>query len=52
MKTDPPPADEEVFGRTAPCSVHLLHRVKIRADGSRSGCPMCEDAIQDLTRRK
>jgi hypothetical protein len=24
--------------------------VKVRADGSRTGCPMCENAIADLTR--
>lgn len=33
-----------------PCGVHPLHFVKIRANGSRSGCPMCESTIENLGR--
>ena len=36
--------------RTVPCGVHPLHSVKVRANGSRSGCPMCEMQIEDLCR--
>ena len=42
-------------GRTTelvPCSVHPLHTVRVRADGSRSGCSMCEANIEDLIRRR
>jgi hypothetical protein len=53
MKTnqDQEHVDEEAPTRTVPCSIHPLHRVKVRTDGSRSGCVMCEDAIADLTRK-
>ena len=33
-----------------PCGVHTLHFVKVRANGSRSGCPMCEMQIESLCR--
>lgn len=36
--------------RQVPCGVHPLHTVNVRRNGSRSGCPMCEMAIEDLTR--
>ena len=32
------------------CGVHPLHSVKVRANGSRSGCPMCEMQIESLCR--
>jgi hypothetical protein len=51
-KTNQQLADEEALTRTLPCGVHPQHHVKVRADGSRSGCPMCEDAIADLTRSR
>jgi hypothetical protein len=36
--------------RTVPCGVHPLHSVKVRTNGSRSGCPMCEMQIESLCR--
>lgn len=36
--------------RQLPCGVHPMHTVNVRANGSRSGCPMCEMTIEDLTR--
>lgn len=33
-----------------PCGVHPLHAVKVRVNGSRSGCPMCEMQIESLCR--
>lgn len=30
------------------CGVHPLHYVKVRANGSRSGCPMCEMQIESI----
>jgi hypothetical protein len=36
--------------REVPCGVHPLHFVKVRANGSRSGCPMCEIQIEDICR--
>jgi hypothetical protein len=36
--------------RVAPCGVHPLHLVKVRASGARSGCPMCAMQIEDLCR--
>jgi hypothetical protein len=33
-----------------PCGVHPLHFVKVRASGSRSGCPMCEMQIEAICR--
>jgi hypothetical protein len=33
-----------------PCGVHPLHEVKVRANGSRSGCPMCEMQIANICR--
>lgn len=36
--------------RQLPCGVHPLHTVNVRKNGSRSGCPMCAMAIEDLTR--
>ena len=36
--------------RTVACGTHPLHDVKVRANGARSGCPMCEMAIEDLCR--
>jgi hypothetical protein len=50
---DPPRVEEEhgnTIVRLVPCGVHPLHSVKIRANGSRSGCPMCEMQIEDLCR--
>ncbi|HSX22386.1 MAG TPA: hypothetical protein VLE97_06375 [Gaiellaceae bacterium] len=45
---------ESVHGNTiagiAPCAVHPLHLVKIRANGARAGCPMCEMQLEDLCR--
>ncbi len=35
---------------TAPCGVHPLHIVKIRVNGTRSGCSMCEMQIDDICR--
>jgi len=35
-----------------PCTVHPLHIVRVRADGSRTGCPLCELAVEQLTRRR
>lgn len=32
------------------CGVHPLHFVKVRTNGSRSGCPMCEIRIEALCR--
>ena len=49
-----PSAPERVHGNTVarivPCAIHPLHFVKIRANGARSGCPMCEMQIEDLCR--
>ena len=33
-----------------PCGVHPLHHVRVRANGARSGCPMCETQIEDICR--
>ncbi len=33
-----------------PCSIHPLHFVKVRTNGARSGCPMCEMQIEDICR--
>ena len=33
-----------------PCGVHPLHFVKVRANGSRSDCPMCAMRIEALCR--
>lgn len=38
------------IGEVVPCGVHPLHSVKVRANGSRSGCPMCEMQIESLCR--
>lgn len=35
-----------------PCGVHPLHFVKVQANGSRTGCSMCEMQIEDLCRPK
>ena len=36
--------------KTVPCGVHPLHDVRVRANGTRTGCPMCEMQIEDLCR--
>ena len=33
-----------------PCGVHPLHLVRVRANGSRSGCPMCEMQVEEICR--
>lgn len=44
------PAHGSSIVRTAACGIHPLHAMKIRANGARSGCPMCEMQIEDLCR--
>jgi hypothetical protein len=34
--------------QVVPCSIHPLHCVKVRANGSRSGCPMCSMQIEAI----
>ncbi len=47
-QTKPSPQHGNTIVRTVSCGVHPLHSVKVRANGSRSGCPMCEMQIESL----
>lgn len=44
----PPPMHGRTIERVVACGVHPLHDVKVRANGARSGCPMCEMQIESL----
>jgi len=46
-KPAPKPRKPKEF---VPCNIHRLHIVRVHADGSRSGCPMCDAMIEDLCR--
>lgn len=50
LPPQPSPQHGNTIVRTVSCGVHPLHSVKVRANGSRSGCPMCEMQIESLCR--
>ena len=50
LKRVPKDAHGSAIVQLVPCGVHPLHFVKVRANGARSGCPLCAMQIEALCR--